>query len=112
MPEIVEPRKGAPVYTLQQHSPVWAPAEDAALVETGPWACVPEHMRSVVRVYINSEQPGDKEHAMQLCGRYSLDYATMRRVVLDEMIAEGRALGKAWTPADGSRPLSPERNEL
>lgn len=71
-----------------------------------PWATVPTAMRSFVRAYVNSENDADRERALDLCRRYRLDYAAMRRVILDEMIAESRRLGRAWVPAAGSRPLS------
>lgn len=76
-----------------------------------PWSNVPLHLRSQTRAYINSENEKDRERAMRLCKHYKPDYATMRRIILSEIIAESRALGKAWYGAAGSRPLSPERPE-
>lgn len=75
----------------------------------GIWKRVPKSKRSIVRAYINSENERDIERAHELCEHYDLDYDTMRQIIRDEMIEESRALGKAWTPAAGSRPLSPER---
>lgn len=73
-----------------------------------PWATVPPSDRSIVRAYLHGENDADREHAQALCKRYGLDYQTMRRVVHEELVAQSRELGKAWTPAEGSRPLSEE----
>ena len=70
------------------------------------WGRVPENKRSIVRAYINSENEKDIARAHELCELYKLDYQEMRRVILANMIEESRALGKAWTPAAGSRPLT------
>lgn len=71
--------------------------------ETGPWASVPLHRRSIARAYINSENEDDRERANAICKQYDLDYAEMRRVVLAEMTEESRKLGKTWTPSNRSQ---------
>lgn len=73
------------------------------------WSTFPPAQRAIVRAYVNSENEDDRDRALALCRRYGLDYAAMRRVILDEMIAESRRLGRAWVPAAGSRPLSNEQ---
>lgn len=60
--------------------------------ETGPWANVPRDMRSIVRLYINSEQERDRERAIMFCEEYELDYEVMRKVILDTMIEESREI--------------------
>lgn len=56
-----------------------------------------------LRSYVNSEQEKDREHAMKLCARYGLDYAELRRIILQEMVAESEALGKG-VPAPTAQP--------
>lgn len=63
-------------------------------------------MRSIVRAYINSEVEKDRERALELCEQYGLNYRLMRLVILGGLIKESKRLGKAWYPAEGSRPLS------
>lgn len=80
-------------------------------MDTNYWRAVAPADRSIVRAYINSENPDDRERAIALCKRYGLDYQEMRQIVLNELIAQSRELGKAWTPAEGSRPLSEEKSD-
>lgn len=49
-----------------------------------PWALVP----GTVRSYINSDQPADRERALEECARLGLDYQAARRRIVAEMVAE------------------------
>jgi hypothetical protein len=73
------------------------------------WADTPMYMRSTIASYVNSENERDRAYALELCARYDLSYAETRAAILREIIEQSRELGKAWTPAVGSRPLSEER---
>ena len=55
--------------------------------EYDPWLAIPAELRSVIRAYINSEQPQDKARALEFCKEYGLDYAEMRVRILAEMVA-------------------------
>lgn len=77
-PLIIEQQLGVNALTIEVSSIVR---------DQDPWMTVPKPQRSIVRAYINSEAPVDKEHAHSLCEKYDLDYVFMRKLILDEMAA-------------------------
>jgi hypothetical protein len=70
-------------------------------VGTSPWDTVPLRVLSIVRVFINSENENDKARALLLCEQYHLDYAAMRLVILDEMVAESKRIAARKERDDG-----------
>lgn len=43
-----------------------------------PFVLVPPHMRSIVKVYIQSRMPQDEQRGRELCARYNIDYDRIR----------------------------------
>ena len=66
-----------------------------------PWATVPHDMRSIVRAYINGNQPQDCARASELCAAYGLDYVAMRTMIREEIRGRLREqIDQAAAPAD------------
>jgi len=61
------------------------------------WQSIPPDLRPIVRARINSEQEADRIKALENCQTYGLDYDTERAKILQEMIADGRALMERQT---------------